>query len=928
MNMISEKLCLTEEQTEAVKHFCGPALVVAGPGSGKTMVMSRRAKYLINEKDVLPKNILVTTFTEKAANQLKVRLSKTIGKKAARINISTIHSLYKTSLERYAMEHDLGAGFEVLDNDAQKLFVQVNKFNLGIFRRKWLKGKKVEEFIGLYNFLTRNDIDIEELENALIEEGEFSDENHKVINSYKKYLDLLKRGKKIDFDNLELRFYRLICDKEGKVLEDIRKRFQFILIDEYQDTNSIQDKIFRKIAAPENNIFVVGDSNQSIYGFRGASIQNFINFNKNYPNTKTYYLSTNFRSTENITELSNKVFKEKVIQELKSRRRKGEKSILITDETADSVAEKAIDLVIKMRDNGIIKKYGDVALLFRNWSHSKEYVKYLRQKGIPYVTLGGGGLIDRVEVKTMLYLISYVVNKKLCLSKKFIKWDSWWNISAFNTEVLGFSAETKKALDNLKTDLYKLKNKSDLNGIGIIDDRDINKIIKLNELRKKYDEKVYSSPLEVFYKILDCAGYMNRLLVQDDDRIKEKLFNLAKLSEFISKYEGMNKNDIIGFYWFIYSLSDKLDQIKIENENTVKIMTIHKAKGLEFPVVFICSLLKGRLPMSFRKEQFILPIPDRLYLNQEEVEHKKKAFYEEERRIFYVGITRAQDNLILTSSDKINTQRRDKSKFLKEIEGYLSTETDLKLQIENTYNVVKNTPNLNHSAINTYIDCPFRYNLVYNYGFVTSRSSMQNRGIFMHSVVQEINHELKCNHDVKEGFVEELVDKYWIPVHQDKDKDNRFKMKNLQYLKLYCSNAPKLYKKIIAIEEPFTYITDSMIINGRIDLIAEDINGNINLVDFKARKAKGKNGENIMKDTGVDKQLEMYDYCLGDKYKINKLCAYTLMDQEITEFMPEKENIKKFLRRMADRMNKESFEKNNGALCKICDFSFCCGDTP
>lgn len=914
---------LTTNQRKAITHGEGPALVVAGPGSGKTLVLIERVKFLIDKKKAAPEKIIVTTFTEKAANELKVRLSKSLGTKAAKIQISTIHSLCNTLLHDYFTEHDMGIGYEILDENAQRLLLHTNKFQLGIYRRdgykfRWLNRGSLEDFADLYDFLTRNDVEVDALKKELAKNGELSKDNEGVIDSYKKYMKLLEDENRIDFANLQLKFYQLISDNK-ELLEEIQNRFEYLLIDEYQDTSPLQDRVFRMIAPPQNNIFVVGDINQSIYAFRGATALNFKNFTDKFQDSKTYFLNVNFRSTEHIVDLANRLMKDKIKEELESRRRRGERSILLNAETADSVAKKTVDLIKKMKEKGIIEKYGDVALLFRCWRHSDEYVKYLEKDKIPFIVFGGGGLLDREEITTMVYLISYVT-QKLYMGERFRKW-GWWDIESFQNEVLGLSFQTQTALDHLgqNVNIYDFKGKEELNKVGILEESDIEKILKLNQLRKEIEEshKTYSL-LEIFYKIFEYTGYLDRLLKENTKGSEEKLFNLARLSEIIGLFERMPRYKVEDFLWFIYSSAEGLDQRKIEGENTIKIMTIHKAKGLEFPVVFLCSLVEGRFPLNFRDSGFLIPIPEKFYMCPEEFEQRKQAHYEEERRLFYVGITRAQDNLIFATSDKLRVQNKKRSRFLREIVEYISIDEGINLPIEQKYRIVRETPNLSYSAMNVYIDCPFRYKLLYKYGFVTPRRFLQDIGTFVHNVLQRIHNEMKNNKDINEEEIKRLVDEYWIPVYKEKSKDTKLKFEYLEKIKNYYKTANDFYDEIFSIEEPFVFVDDNMVISGRVDLIAKDLDGNVNLVDYKARGAIG------IKDTNVDKQLKIYDYCLRDKYNIDRLIAYTFMDNKRTEFEPEHEYVIDFLLKMTKEMETENFKRKKGAFCKECVFQFCC----
>lgn len=914
---------LTEEQRKVIEHKDGPALVVAGPGSGKTLVLTERVNYLVAISGIPPESIIVTTFTERAANELKVRLSQNLGKDIKRIQISTIHALCSKLLRDYFTQHNLGTRFEVLDDNSRKLLLRANKFRLGIFKTKgrsrgWLKKAKTEDLLRFYDFISRNDIDADQLKAHLESEGRLEENDEKVLKSYKKYIRLLEEENKIDFANIQLKLFKLINNNKH-VLEDIRKRYKYILVDEYQDTSPIQDRIFRMIAEPEKNLFVVGDLNQSIYGFRGASSLNFENFTRIYPDTKKYYLNTNFRSTEHIVELSNRLMKEKIKRELRSRRRKGEKSILLRGDTADSVARKTIELMREMKRKEIIKSYGDIALLFRCWSHATDYIKYLKQMDIPYVIFGGGRLLEREAIHTMIYLIAYVI-QKISMGDKFKKW-KWWDVQAFQNEVIGLSPDTRRCLDDIPRDtkLYNYKSRDDLEKIGITVDKDAVKLLELNKLRGDFEENPREKNiLAIFYKILEISRYMKRLLEGDAENSEEKLHNLARLSQIINIHENIPGSSVDDFLWFIYSSAEGFDEVKIEGQNTVKLMTVHKAKGLEFPVLFLCSLIEGRFPLRLRDSDQLVPVPKDFYMNKREYEIKKQTHYEEERRLFYVGITRARDNLILTTSDKIRVQRRKPARYLEGIDEYLVSDEKVKLPIENKYKLVKEIPTLTYSAINTYIDCPFRYRIQYEYGFMTPPGEYLKIGAIVHNVLQRIHLEMKRSNSLNSEEIESIVEEYWIPVKQKKKQDREFKKHLLEKFNKYYDRAKDLYDRIIAIEEPFVHIAETAVVEGRVDLIVRNVNGQVNLIDFKARESEG------IELTNVDKQLMMYNFCLRDKYSMDRLIAYTVLDNKIKEFEPEIEYVEDFLKSMSREMKDGIYEKRRGAYCDKCTFRFCC----
>jgi len=927
-------LNLTEGQKKAVDHYRDPALVIAGPGAGKTFVMTERVKRLITDKKVNPKNILVTTFTNKASDELKVKLARTVGKDAELIHISTIHSFCKSMLERYFLHHNYGASIDVLDEDGQKLFIELNKVQLGL--GYWKDGRLHDlkhsfNYIGdvksFYDKLSQNRIDTSKLISKLKEDGELLEEDKKIIEGYNRYLELLDKEKKIDFALLQTKFYALL-NKKTEVLKTIRKEFEFILVDEYQDTSPIQDKIFRLIAGEKENIFVVGDENQSIYGFRGASLKNFKNFIKRYPKSKSYLLNVNFRSTKTIVEFSNQVFEKEVRKVLKAIRRKGEKIKIIQKEDSDSTAKTAIELIKQMKEKDVIQKYGDVALLFRSLrNHSSEYVKYLKKSNpsIPFVTYGDGKFLERDEIRTIIYIMSYVT-QELYIDNKFHRWQNWWKKDIFLTDFFDFSVETRKVIKEGTFNLYELRDTDDFKQVGFTNKDDIIKLKKLNKL--KYDverekdtfgdlQKGKNSLLIIFYKILDYSGYFERTMADNTTESKEILLNLGKLSEIINRYmEISKKEDVKNFLWYIYNSGEDIDQSKIEDENTVKLMTVHKAKGLEFPVVFLCCMNEGRFPLRFKDRHFIR-IPDE-FLDKEEIEDEKEEFYHEEQRLFYVGLTRAQDNLIFTTSGKHIVQSWKKSRFLDLIPKEIISDDEFKLSVEKVYTLTKLTPNLNYSAINTFIDCPLRYNLIYNYGFVTPPSFMQKLGSFIHNTLQRIHESMKREEDITPSEMKTIVETYWLNLPISQKKNEKIRQDLTKKFVNYYISAKDEYKDIIAVEETFSHIDDNMIINGKIDLIAKNKDDHICLVDFKARKKEG------IEKTNVDKQLQIYQYCLNNQYGINKLIAHTFQDNKITEFSINHTETKQFLQDISQKMAQENYHKQKNAFCNQCQFKFYC----
>lgn len=922
---------LTSEQEAAINHFKGPAIVVAGPGAGKTFVITERVKKLIQDQKISPEKILVTTFTEKAATNLKVRLAKTIGKQAEAIHISTIHAFCKEMLEEFFQYHQYGSNINVLDEDGQNLVFELNDtyFGYAFWDEQTKRKKDIHNVWGnlatyvkaLYNKITQNNVDVEEVirymkENSLLEEWQET-----ILNGHKKYKNYLESERILDFASLQSNFYNLI-KKEKDVLEKIQEKFEFILIDEYQDTSPIQDKIFKSISEKSKNIFVVGDENQSIYGFRGASIENFRKFSKNFEGAKEYFLSSNFRSTKNIVEASNKLFSEKIRKFLESKRREGDKIRIIDGEDINDSAMQAIELAKEMKEKKIISNYGDIAFLFRAKSHMTDYIQYLSEKKIPYMTLGGEYFLEREEIKVMLYLLSYITQNSK--EGRFKNWLNWWRVDIFLSDFFNFSDETKNLLKNAKFNLSDLVNYSDFSREGFVDERDIEILLSLNNLKKEYPNKIKEGNdeavlLRAFYELLDKTEYLERSLkIKNKPEVKESLKNLGKLSKLLFSYCSIRKkNDITGFLYYLHKYEPDFEQEKIENENCVKLMTVHKSKGLEFPVVFVNCLIEQRFPLRPRSNNFI-EIPKK-FLVEEKIEDSD-LHYEEEKRLFYVAITRAQDHLIFTTSKKNKKNKAKRSRFLEEIPNSFLTDTGFEHSAEKKYELEKKIPSLNYSAINTFIDCPLRYTLIYDYGFVTPISFTQELGTFIHNTLQKIHEKMKNGEKLSLGDIADIARSHWINLPTSKERNESVKSKYIRRMQEYYREfAEKEYSEIMGIEESFSHIDDNMIIKGRVDLITKDKKGHNCIIDFKSRSAKA------LDKTNIEMQLQIYDYCLDKKYDIDELMAYTMNDCGKMIYGIDKFKIKEKLKSISEKMQKEDFHINKNEFCKECVFRNSCG---
>jgi len=917
---------MTEQQEKAIHYIDSPLLIVAGPGTGKTKVLIEKINYLIQE-GFDSNRILVSTFTVKAAEELKDRLRQKLGNKVENMQISTIHSFCQTMLDEFCDAHRFGASFGVLDEEDQYIFVK-SKANYEFSLKDYIKPYEISDLINLFNKLSENNINPLELIDYLKKENA-PDRNIKIVESYHKYLNALIIENLVDYSNLQKEFLYLL-ENNPIILEKVRNRFDYILIDEYQDTNPIQDKIFFEISKPKFQICAVGDEDQSIYGFRGASVENFRGFSERYKDSKTspivLKLEDNFRSGKSIVNFTDEFIKSyrKHTKTIKPVRKETNKPILIRGKNLSDEAEQVINLIEKLKKEGKIKHYGDIAILFRSVrNHSFFYCDYLLKKKIPYYVVGDGAFLEREEVRTIIFLMAFLESFEPDDNIKN-KWQ-WWNNSLLLTHALDLSDNTKEKLNKIinEKDFLNKLNYRDLSILNL-DRSDIFLLLRLIDRKKvvtKQGEKLKKYPLtKLFYDILKITGYLKRLVDSDNEDDLLQLHNLGLLSNIIYKFETTSHNNNFKYFFnhLFYLPDDKsYDSAYLEKSDAVKLMTVHQAKGLEFPVVIMGSVIKKRFPSSNAKsKKSFFEIPDIFLLGKQNYQS-----LEEERRLFYVGMTRAQDLLVIATTDG---GRYEPSEYIKDeigISKFARIDSVINA-CEKSYSEPENIPRLSYSSLNNFVSCPFRYSLNYLYKFQTPPTYFQNYGTVVHNVLQRIHLDIQEGKQVDLHRAKEICLSRWIPVNHDKNKDDKLRADLVEKVWNYIRKGTKSYNKILDVEKPFSFIDKTFVIRGKVDLIAEDLDGSINIIDFKSRNIEG------LDATMVDLQLRMYNLALNHEYSIDGLFAYTFIDNMKTSFSNTQEDLKKTKEIIIDvgsKINNEEFQRNlNSKFCSKCMYSFLC----
>ena len=637
-------MTLNDKQLEAVNHTEGPCLVLAGAGSGKTRVLTERIIKLIDD-GVSPYNILAITFTNKAAKEMRVRVQNKIGDVADSIFIGTFHSFGLRILRENYDAIGYSSNITILDTDDTKSLIKrilkENSFDPADYDIKHIISKISS---------AKND-GISPLEFSKL----FLNEHDKVIGLvYEKYLKLLKENNSVDFDDLLLKPVE-IFKKRKDILEKYQERFRYILVDEYQDTNSIQYELCKMLAKKYNNIFVVGDANQSIYSWRNADYRNILNFEKDYKNAHVVLLEENYRSTNTILKAANSVIKnnnEGTKLNLWTSVGDGEKVEYIRVEDEIKESSFVINKIKELVSDGY--SYSDFAVLYRTNAQSRTVEEAFVRNNIPYNIIGSYYFYNRKEIKDLIAYLNLIYNTNDSVSLERV----------INTPKRGIGTKT---IDNIRL-------KANMNDTSLFDAIDSGKELEFKKLILELIEDSKSMNLsDLIEDVLVKTGLRREYELDKSIESDTKVENLNEFKSLAVNFEDNGIYDLSTFLENIMLVSDKGQYA--EDDNNVNIMTLHSAKGLEFNIVFILGMEEGIFPHS------------RSFESAKELE--------EERRLCYVGITRAKKKLYLLSARTRTLYGRTsgtiESRFIKEIDPTLinikneSVKKDENKKVSNMY---------------------------------------------------------------------------------------------------------------------------------------------------------------------------------------------------------------------------------------------------
>lgn len=858
----------------------GPNLILAGPGTGKTTFLINKTVELFRTVKEKNDGVIICTFTRKATEELTTRLySKLEVKEINKVNfiIGTIHSICFDLLARYS-ENDFG-DYQILPEESQVHFIHSKLKNLGysndrIKKNGWTLS---EELASIYNKINDEQIDYSILD--------FRDdiELEEACYTYPTYRRLLERNKLFDFASIQSTFLKELKESPS-FKKKIQDNFKYYLVDEYQDVNNLQNEIFFSLSEPYYNLTIVGDDDQSIYGFRGSSVDHIRNFESklktNGKNVKLDILNMNYRSTESIVEYSNSLLKnmayKRIEKDIKANRIGFSHPVVIkefqTEEDEGNYIAKAIHDLIA---NNVISSFSQVAILFRSLKgHSDGVISALQSSGIPYKLVGAGNFFESLIGMEFLALLDYYLAKDIDNTQIFFD-----NL-----------AQIDVSINSDLTTLYSQEN-------------------YIQQLEYLFGNKNYKSCIDLTYDIFIGTDFLKRHAIEGP--------NLGKLTDIVLKFDDFSDRfDPWGLFSYLTYLmkSQDVDFIQVSDIDSVNMLTIHQSKGLEFPVVFMPSQIVRNKRTSF---------VDRL----NKLANGKKVDTEEDGRVLYVGCTRAEDLLIISGSRTLTktTKEYNISSLVKSVNHYIEPTLDLdfkKLINQKFRSLVsrpKQTMVLSYNKISLYNYCPraFMYANVWN--LQTVRIGGLEFGRNIHKIIEILLRNIIAHVPLNNIKIDDLIEDNWKNANfRNEEENEKFKNSAKRQLNNFIGNCINYLEptKVFSVEDQFNITVNDNLITGRFDAVFQDDDSYI-IIDFKTGDRRD-----------YTSQLSFYNLCFKEKYnptKEIKLAVY-YMKEGVLEFITrnnEQEELEK-INKVSNAITQNQFTPTPGKICKDCSFKNIC----
>lgn len=855
---MADNKILNPQQITAIKHLAGPLLIIAGAGTGKTTVITERIKHLILEKNILPTQILALTFTDKASHEMEERVDVAMPYGYTQMWISTFHAFCDRLLRNDAHAIGLDPGYRLISEAESILLLKKNIFEMGlnIFRPLGNPTKFLDAL--LTHFSRLKDEDVSPLEYLKWVKKQKPTEETKqyleLANAYKKYEELKIKESVMDFSDLISNTLFLFRERKN-VLKKYQEQFKFILVDEFQDTNYAQNELAILLAGKDKNITVVADDDQSIYRFRGAAVSNVLQFKKSFPNAKVVTLNNNYRSTQPILDSAYSLIQhnnpnrlevvEGIDKKLKSHSVATKKDIELIHETrsedeADKIARSIKELIEEKY------QYKDIAILVRANNHASLITTALQRHRIPFQFLGPGYLFQQEEIKDLIAYLAFLTNLS----------DSVSLFRVLSMDVLGIPYIELNYLLNFA----KRKNLTLFEALFNVEQSFLKpdtqeKLIKFREMAARHLEKSKKQTAgQILYYFLVDSKLFETLNSTDSVKEERRVQNIAKFFDRVKSFETErpDSNIFTLFEWLNLMLqmgdSPTAADVDVKDRNVVNILTVHSSKGLEFKIVFMVNLVADRFPSRERNEKIPLPIG----ILKENIPSNTDLHLEEERRLFYVGMTRAKERLYFTAADYYGAGKRPRklSPFI-----YDALPNLLKEKIENNtqqlslpevLSVYRETEDkqeeklplklsyITFSNLQMFDICPLHYKAKVIFNLPTPIAAVQSFGISMHNALYNFYKQIDEGISPSLNQLLKIFKKEWISEGYTgkRHEEERFSQ-GIKILKEFYKTECHPPVKPLRLEYPFNFtLKNGVKVFGKIDRIDPKEKG-IEIIDYK-----------------------------------------------------------------------------------------------
>jgi DNA helicase-2/ATP-dependent DNA helicase PcrA len=962
---------LNTSQKQAVTHDTGPVILIAGAGTGKTTVITQRIAYLIDQKKAGPEEILAVTFTEKAATEMAERVDKLLPLGYAELWIHTFHGFCEKVLKDYALDIGLPNDFKLLDDTAAWLLVRENlgKFNLDYYQPLGNPTRFIHAMLDHFSRLKDEVVYpedylqyAEELHLNTDQTGDREERDmeiarvREVANAYHVYQNLLLEKNALDFGDL-INYTLKLFQKRPLVLKKFREQFKYILVDEFQDTNWAQYELIKILAAPKNNLMVVGDDDQAIYKFRGAAVSNILSFKKDYKIPAEIFLTDNYRSGQKILDVAYNFIQlnnpDRLECQFKAKNKKLNKKLLshsadeglikvlsFADKNSeiDGVLNKIVEL--KKKDKQI--QWSDFAILVRANDQAQGFVSMMRKIGLPHQFLASRGLYAQDIVQDILaYLklldnyhespalfrilslpltgldIKTIINLSHLANKK--RWSLFAILKNYR-QFLTFPPQEQKIIDELLANLAK------------------------------HTALAQQKPVsQVVYSWLEESGYLKMLTLEENQYNREQLHFL---NQFYRKIRAWEEEALAGSltHDFIMAIDLELESgamgdLQQDTEagpDVVKVMTVHGSKGLEFKYVFVTNLVNLRFPSTERRDPIKVPaefIKESLPSGD--------AHLQEERRLFYVALTRAKQSVYLTwAKDYGGSRDKKPSRFLEEIKLPSQDIAAKEIKEPAVVKDIKSTDfkypipdHFSFSQLQAYESCPRQYFYTFVAKLQPKGNAMFSFGRTMHDTLQKFykliiernetgqSDLFNQSKKVKQPTVKELLDFYeasWIDDwYESAEQKEKYRQEGVRILKDYYGKFKNNFPVPLFLEKEFTIKLDNYSLRGFLDRVDVKAKGQWEIVDYKTGRPK----EKLTFDE--KKQLLLYQIAAQEvfKIKVSNLTFYYLTNNQPVSFVgtvKEIAKVKDWVGGVIKSIVAEDFKATPGQVCSTCDYKQIC----